>query len=280
MKRLLAGIVGLMLAGTVLAGGLRAVRERVEGSMVVTGTIDITPEGTVLGFALDHPEKLPPVVVDVIGKTLPTWTFQPVLQDGKPVAAKARMNLRILAKPIGGGNFQVAVRSAYFGDHRAGMKTVGPQEKPHYPREAMQDRASGTAYVVLRVDRSGRVADAFARQVDLRVLADDRELGRLRGLFAQASVKALRQWAFEPAATSDREPYRIALVPVSYAIGERGHLVGHDAYGQWQGYVPGPVEPAPWFDKDKMLSGATDALSGDGVFGPPSLSLLTPLDQG
>jgi hypothetical protein len=280
MKRLLLGIVGLLLAGTVLAGGLRAVRERVEGSMVVTGTIGITPQGTVLGYALDHPEKLPSVVVDVIGKTVPSWTFQPVLQDGKPVAAKARMNLRIVARPIGGGNFQVAVRSAYFGDHRAGMKTMGSQEKPRYPREAMQDRASGTAYVVLRVDRSGHVADAFARQVDMRVLADDRELDRLRGLFAQASVKALRQWAFEPAAASDHQPYRIALVPVSYDIAERGHRPDHEAYGQWQGYVPGPVEPAPWFDEEKMLSGATDALPGDGVYGPSSLSLLTPLDHG
>lgn len=281
MKRLLLGMLGLLLAGTVFAGGVRAVRARVEGSMVVTGTIGVTPQGTVLGYTLDQPEKLPPVVVDVIGKTVPGWTFQPVVRDGKPVAAKAKMSLRLVARPIGDGNYQVAVRSAYFGDEQAAArKMVVTRTSPRYPREAIQGRASGTAYAVLRVDRAGHVADAFAQQVNMRVLADDTTLDRMRKLFAEATVKALQQWTFVPADPADHEPYRVVRVPVSYEVAELGHLPSHEAYGQWQGYVPGPEQPAPWFDKDQMLTGGGDALPGDGVYGPSSLSLLTPLNHG
>jgi hypothetical protein len=279
MKRLLSGILGVLLAGVTLAGGIRSVRERVEGSMVVTGTIGVTPQGTVLGYTLDHPEKLPPVVADVIGKNIPHWTFRPVLQDGKPVAAKAKMSLRVVASPIADGKFQVALRSAYFGDESAGIRMVS-STRPRYPREAIRDRADGTAYVILRIDRAGRVADAFAEQVNMRVLAEDAELARLRTLFAESSLKALRQWTFTPADPTDHEPYRVVRVPVSYEVSEQGHLPTREVYGQWQSYVPGPVEPAPWFDSDKMLSGGGDALPGDGVYGPSALSLLTPLDHG
>ena len=280
MKRLLLGMLGLLLAGSVSAGGLLTVRARVEGSMVVTGTIGVTPQGTVLGYTLDQSEKLPPVVVEVIGKTVPGWTFQPVLQDGKPVAAKAKMNLRLVARPLGEGKYQVAVRSAYFGDEEAAAKEmVVTRTKPRYPREAIQERFSGTAYAILRIDRAGHVADAFARQVNMRVLADDKELERMRKLFAEATVKALQQWIFVPAEPADRKPYRIVQVPVSYEVSEAGHLPFREVYGQWQSYVPGPTEPAPWFDRDMMLTGG-DALPGDGVYGPSSLSLLTPLDNG
>lgn len=41
--------------------------------------------------------------------------------------------------------------------------------------------------------------------------------------------------------------------------------------------MPGPVEPAPWFDADNLLSVGTDAVPADGIFSEPSLRLLTPL---
>jgi hypothetical protein len=279
MKRLLAVVLGLLLAHAAVAGGLRSVRERVEASMVVTGTIGVTPQGTVLGYALDHPEKLPPVVVDVIGKNVPAWTFQPVLEHGKPVSAKARMSLRMVARPVGDGKFAVAIRSAYFGDRSEGIKAVSTRQ-PRYPREAIQERAGSTTYVVLRVDRAGHVADAFAEKVNMRLIATDVELDRLRKLFAEASLKALRQWTFTPAASTDQEPYREVRVPVSYEVGGLDNLPVREAYGQWQGYVPGPEQPAPWFDKSDALAAGTDALPGDGIYGKPSLSLLTPLDHG
>lgn len=279
MKRWPLAIVGMLLAGATLAAGVRAVRERVEGSMVVTGTIGITPQGAVLGYTLDHPEKLPPVVVGVIGKDVPAWTFEPVVRDGKTVAAKAKMSLRLVARPIGDDKYQVAIRSAYFGDQSAGIKALS-REQPRYPRAAIEARAAGTAYVVMRVDRTGHVADAFTQQVNMRVLAGDDELDRLRRMLADASVKALRHWTFTPADASDKNTYRDVRVPVSYDLSAWGQPRTHGGYGQWEGYVPGPLEPAPWFDQSDMLSGGADALPGDGIYGRSQLSLRTRLDQG
>jgi hypothetical protein len=279
MKRLLLGMLGLLLASSLLAGDLRSVRARVEGSMVVTGTIDVSAEGTVLGYTLDHPEKLPPVVVGVIAKSLPGWTFKPLLQDGKPVAAKTSMSLRLVAKPIGGGKYQVAVHSAYFGDQSGGIGLVGANQPPRYPAEAAQELASGITYVILRIDRAGHVADAFVEEVNMRVVASDEELDRTRKLLAEASLQALRQWNFTPSESSDREPFRVVLVPVSYELSDRGHPISPEVYGQWQSYVPGPTQLAPWVDQDKALTGGIDAFPADGIYGPSKLSLLTPLDH-
>lgn len=280
MKRLLLGMLGLLLAGSLLAGDVRAVRARVEGSMIVTGAIEVSAQGTVLGYALDHPEKLPPVVVSLIAKSLPAWTFQPVLRDHVPVAVKTSMSLRLVAKPIGGGKYQVGVHSAYFGDQSAGIELVGPRPSPRYPREALQERASGVTYVMLRIDRAGHVADAFVEQVNMRVLASDEELDRTRKLFSEASLQALRQWNFSPAGPSDHGPFRVVRVPVSYELTDRGRLLSPEVYGQWQSYVPGPLALAPWVDQDSALTGGVDAFPADGIYGPSQLTLLTPLDHG
>jgi len=280
MKRLLSGLVGWLLVGTALAGGPRAVRERVEASMVVTGSIGVTPQGTVLGYTLDQPQKLPPPVVDLIARTIPRWTFQPVLRGGKPVAAKAGMRLRVVARPMGEGRFQIDLRSAWFGDPGQGIKR-DKAEQPRYPMQAIRGRVEGTVYLVLRLDRAGRVSDAAAEQVNLRVIAGDLEMKRWRELFAKATVDAAKAWTFSPADPSDHALYRDVRVPVTYRLNTSGTSPADEStYGQWQTYVPGPLEPVPWSDADRMLSGGVDALPDDGVYGAPSLSLLTPLDRG
>ena len=261
MKRLLYGVLGCLFATMALAGGPKSVRERVEDSMVITGTIAVTPQGTVLAYALDHPEKLPSAVSQAVSETLPRWTFQPVLRDGKPAASKARMSLRVVAQPIGGGNYRVAVHSAYFGDPGVDVKPVRTV-RIAYPRPAIRERLAATVYMLVRIDRSGKVVDAAAEQVNLQAIADDRTLERYRQLFAEVSVKGFRQWIYTPAAASDPAPYRILSMPVNFSVNPGAQ----DApYGQWQAYVPGPVQLVPWLDDEKLLTGGADALPGDGL---------------
>jgi len=277
MKRFLSTLTLLLLCGAALAAGPAAVRKRVEASMLVTGTIEVAPDGTVSGYTLDRAKDLPPVATDIIGKTAPRWTFQPVLLNGKPVAAKAKMSLRLLARPLGDGNFNVSVRSVYFGERKSSLQR-DMSERPRYPQTAIHARVAGTVYLLLRLDRAGKVQDAIAEQVNLEAIDSDNGLSHWRQTLANSSLEAARHWTFAPAQASDQEPYRIVRVPVAYHLSPWGQTPP-DTYGQWQGYLPGPVEPAPWFDRDKMLSGDPDALPGDGVYGKPSLSLLTPLDR-
>lgn len=278
MRRWLMGMAGCLLAGAALAGGPSAEQKQVEASMVVTGSIGVTPQGTVHAYTIDHPEKLPPLIVDLIGKSIPGWTFQPVLRDGKPVAAKADMSLRLVARPTGDGKFQIAVRSAWFGGPGEGIKELKVYAPP-YPRQALRGRVEGTVYLALRVDRAGKVADVTAEQVNLRVIAGDDEMKHWRDEFARATVAAARDWTFTPADASDSKLYRDVRIPVAYQL-VNGPIAKKPVYGQWETYVPGPLEPVPWADQDRMLTGGVDALPGDGVYGTPSLSLLTPLDHG
>lgn len=273
MKRWLLGWSVLLLAGACLASEPSA-RERVEASVLVDGTIGITPAGAVLAYTLDRPERLPPEVVATIAKNAPRWTFHPVLVDGKPVTAKAKMHLRLVASPRPDGSYELSIRSAYFGDKSTSI-TRATMPPPRYPQQAIRAHLGGSVYLALRIDRDGKVIDAMATQVNLDALASERVLQQWRQVFADASVRAARQWTFSPAAAG--EPlYRTVTTPVHYRIKEFGHGKT-DSYGTWESYVPGPVEPAPWFDAGRMLSGGTDALPGDGIYGPPSLSLLAPL---
>lgn len=278
MKRLLLALLGLSLSGAALAGGLHSARESVEASMVVTGTIDVTPEGTVMSYTLDQPEKLPAAVAEVLGKSVPRWTFRPVLRGGKPVAARAKMSVRLVAQPIGEGRFRVAVRSAYFGDPDLGIRK-DKAIQPRYPMGAIRNRLGANVYLVLRVDRAGKVTDVAAEQVNLFVVARERDLQEWRGWFADASVKAAREWTFTPADPADPAPWREIRVPVSFAINDLSDPAPAPSYGQWQAYVPGPLQPAPWPEAKPLPSGV-DALPADGVYGAPSLALLTPLGPG
>lgn len=274
MKRLLMGWLVLLLAGSAI-GGSPAPSERIEASRLVDGTIGITPTGTVLAYTLDRPERLQPVVKEAIAKSVPQWTFRPVLLDRKPVAAKAPMHLRLVASPRADGAYDIHIASAYFGDQSSSVMQRGEKVAPRYPAPALRARLGGTVYLLLRIDRDGHVAEAIARQVNLGAHASERVLTQWRALFAESPLRAARQWTFSPAATGD-PAYRIVTAPVRYELHEL-NARPKDAYGQWESYVPGPVEPAPWFDADNLLSAGTDAVPADGIFSEPSLRLLTPL---
>ena len=60
MKRLLLLLLlGGWLAGTAQADGQRSAAAQAEASMLVTATIVVATDGSVSGYAVDHPEKLP-----------------------------------------------------------------------------------------------------------------------------------------------------------------------------------------------------------------------------
>ena len=70
-------LVVLLAAGSVLATGPRGVRETAEASMLVTGTVDIEPDGRVSGYRLDRVDELPPAVVDLVTKAAHIFRARP-----------------------------------------------------------------------------------------------------------------------------------------------------------------------------------------------------------
>lgn len=284
-----SGLLLALLAATAFATGAGpgAVRKQVESSLLVTGKIDIEPDGAVSALAIDQQDKLPEGVVRFVRDSVKQWKFEPALRDGKAVPARAPMTLRIVAKRQQGDSYQVEIRHASFAtydpkDPRA--VTSLKMAPPSYPEAAYRVGASGSAYLVLKVARDGSVADAAVEQVNLRIVGSEGEMKKLREILAKSALAAARKWTFRPPIEGEdvSAPYWAVRVPVNYSLRDEPNEGMDDSYGHWVSYVPGPRTRAPW-DTGKDASGfSPDTLSAGGVYmvdnnGP---RLLTPLQQG
>jgi hypothetical protein len=263
-------------------GDQTAIRKQVEASVLVTGTIDIEVDGSVVRHALDRPEKLDANVIGLIDRTLPTWRFEPIVQDGKAHQATAKMSLLIVADKLDNDRFTVRIRSANFTDANEatgsslGSKYLGP---PRYPVEAFRAGVSGTTYAVVHVDRQGKVAEVAIEQVNLQVIGKASQMTQWRADFAQATRRAARKWQFQPPTSGKHvdDQFWSARIAVAY------YIAGDEPeYGQWQPYIPGPRQTIPWLDSaGGDAASGPDAMIAGGVYQVgEGLRLLTPLGEG
>lgn len=266
-----------------MAAGPGAVRKQIESSMLVEGTIEITAEGTVRSLGIERQEKLPEDLVAFVQQQVALWTFEPVLVDGTATPARSRMALRLVARRLDDTRMTVGIRSASFNGEApepgAAVDAIS-MKPPRYPSQAVRSGVAGTVYLVLKIGREGRVEDVVVEQVNLRVVASDKEMTRYRALLADATLKAAREWTFQAPIIGELadDEFWSVRVPTDYTFDRsRG-----DGYGQWQAYVPGPRETVPWkTDEDPAFS--PDALADGGVYTAGAAQgprLLTPLDGG
>ena len=284
MKRVLILMVAVLLSPVLGAKtSMQAVRQSVELSTLATGTIEISSSGSVTRYTLDQPDKLMPAVKKIAADSIPGWKFEPVLEHGVPIAARAKMNLRFVARKLENNDYQIALKSAYFGDQRAdrsesaGSKRMLP---PKYPVDALRAGIEGTVYLALKLDRQGNVIDAIAEQTNLNVLGTERQMQQGRKLLADASLAAARGWKLDPPVAGEHasDPFRSVRVPVAYRIGSDPH---QERYGQWTAYVPGPRQDIPWaHDYDDARESPDTLLAGIVYQMGTGLKLLTPLPPG
>ena len=250
-----------------------------ESSAVIDGSIVVTTDGSVRTTQIDEPEKYGPIAEMVRNAAL-KWRFQPVLRDGEPVVAKASMHVRVVVKKLSEGRYAARITGATFGDDDPvptnELRYADSQRAlPVYPAGPAKARVEATVYVVLRVDRSGHVAEAVAEQVNLGSPGSEVLARRYRRTFADAALEAARQWTFEVPTTGElaaRSDWT-ARVPINFHIEARRHA---DTVRVWQTYVPGPYTPAPWVHGPGQDAGdaiAEGALQTDGT-GPVLLSKL------
>jgi hypothetical protein len=274
-----------LLAGTAFAAGPAAVRKQVEASLLVTGRIQVDTAGKVSGYTLDQKEKLPPAVVSMVDKAVPTWQFKPVLINGKVANVATDMSIRLVAKKVDNDNYAVAIRSAGFGD-----RSGNPQERvreqdmspPNYPEAAARSGVTGTVYLLLKTGRDGKVIDAVAEQVNLQVIADDASMNRWRRMLEDASLWRARRWAFIPPTEGDdaKAEFWVVRVPVVYSLADDPRGYAQRTYGRWEAYVPGPRKPNPWKEDEEGAGFSPDTLAPGGAYLAGSgLKLLTRLSE-
>lgn len=269
MKRILAGLLGVMLSFSAGAGNERAVRKTIEASMLVTGEVVIAIDGKLQSYTIDKQEALPAEVSRLLSRYLPNCIFDVVTASGKPETVKAKMSLQLVARQTDHGSAVISVRDSIFMDPDTpdyiAPKNLAP---PLYPLAAFQSGITGTVYIVLRLNPDGTVAETHAEQVNMTVVGSEHDLQRARDMLAKASLKQAKRWTFEIAPARLAKPDPISVrVPVDYALFDHASKPVAP-YGKWQWHVPGPYAPIPWEPRN--------ASSGIGAMTP---GRLYPLDS-
>lgn len=271
-------VLALMLCFSVAVGGGRgAVRKQIESTLLATGTVDIEPDGSVSGYVLDRGSELPPVAFELLDKATRVWKFEPILIEGKPVRARTAMNIRLVAKRVGDGDgVEVRIASGNFGKPDAeGVISSVSLQPPKYPMDAARAGVRGTVYVLVRVGRDGSVEDAVAEQVNLKVIDTEAGMDRWRKTLGNAAMRASSEWKFSPPTRADEAdaPFWIVRVPVDFMLASDKF----PRYGQWDPYVPGPRQSAPWLGTIDTSLGADAVASGSIQPLGTGPKLLTPI---
>lgn len=278
---LVALAVGAMPA---MANGPGAVRKQIESSLLVAGKIDIEPDGSVSNVTFEQQEKLPEGVVGFVRDSALQWKFEPIVVEGRPTRARAPMNVRVVAKKLQDDRYKIEIRSASFETYDPDSResiTKNVMVPPRYPMGPAKAGIGGDVYLLVKVGRDGAVQDVVAEQVNLRIVASEGEMRKLRKVFADSSIAAARLWTFHPPSEGKRAdaPFWVVRMPISYRLNSETRF---DEYGRWNSYVPGPREPVSWGSQDDRAGFSPDALAEGGVYmanqeGP---RLLTPLQGG
>ena len=279
-RNLLAAALLAMAAVAIAAP--KHVQAQTASSMLLTGMIEIEADGSVRGYSIDNEGEVPDYVLANIAAMVPEWRFEPVLVDGKPVAERVKMNLRMAAEPMADGRFAIYIASAGFGQKSGARPTDTVSERkmnpPLFPEEVRRMGGKGIVYLVLKIGRQGTVEDLAVEQVNLTVYGSEAKMQRIRLRIAEAALKVARVWTFNVPSTGELadDEFWLARVPVEFAY----HGDKEVAYGQWESYVPGQRVRALWLQEGWSETGS-DALAGGELqtigVGP---RLLTPLRKG
>lgn len=239
----------LVLGALLAAAGAHAAGEQPGLDLQAVGMIDVGPDGSVHDYKLET--QLEPQVAALVDRTVRSWQFEPVIEDGRPVIATTRMRLDLEALPRDDG-YALRVAHVAFGEPEA-----GPNPPPPYPRVALDKQVGAKVSLLLQVHADGRVGKVHVEQVSLTDRLGKRE-PVVRERFAEASRKAAQAWTFDTGEIVDGEPVAMQLrVPVEFAMRRP------DVWHERPTYHPGPRQPAAWMKQSAPPARGESLTQGD-----------------
>jgi TonB family protein len=172
--------------------------------MQVDGWITIDPQGKVADYQRET--KVPDNLSGPINQAVHAWLFKPVVIDGAPVQAKAKMRITLAAQKTG-ETYHVVIDNVIF---PAGGNEVDPdgtagdlaykvhsQKPPAYPENEMRAGVSGRVQIAVQASPDGKVINACVVQSALiKVSGSPRLLSAAVGQFEKAALDAARKWTF------------------------------------------------------------------------------------
>lgn len=237
--------------------------------MLVSGTMDINPDGSVRSYTMDHAEKIPPIVLTLIKQSAPTWRF--LVNTKHNVIAQAKMSLRVEAEPVEDGKMAFSIEGVDFNEW-SGPASAQLKERymppPLYPQSAIMEHVSATVYMILQIGRDGHVMELAPEQVNFTSPVSRMRAGYMERAFIATTTAGMRRWTFDVPTTGPDagEPYWYACVPATFTISAEGTSRPTAAYGSWQPYLPGPHLALPsWMQSQTGLASAPDAIPDGGI---------------
>jgi hypothetical protein len=239
MKRLLAILAAFLFAGIASADGAKVFRAHGSGELV------IEPDGSVGALSIN--ERFGKDIDPILDARIRAWRFEPILEDGKPVRAKAHFLIDLQADvgPEGAGQFRITDTRFVDPPATGARQSTGGIEPPRYPVNAMRRGYGAHVNLLARIDGQGKVIDISGQ--DSWLTSRDNDLKpehtlRMLAEFIAASEKAVRQWDMRVAAEAGKQ---IVHVPITFTLETRS---------PWRRAHFVSVEKAPWAAKTEAQS--------------------------
>lgn len=257
-------------------------------TMQVDGDVEIGPTGEVVSYALQQTRKpLPPVIATRLPAQVKSWRFDPVLVDGKPVVARTRMRITLLASEQDGG-YSISIDNVTFPRTHGAVEVDAPRERSlrmvsrprvEYPAAFVGRGLDARVLVALDIAADGSLTDAAIIQSSIpdrtgeaaqfQQLAATLEREVLRG------VRAMRFAVDAPADADTSEPFH-AVLPIEFRMGAREEAKSRT--GIWRVERRSDKRTPEWVegaDRD-AVAGVSDLNEGESTAGPDGPRLRTP----
>lgn len=167
----------------------KAALEQSTPNQVIWADVTVTSEGRIAAV-----KNVPPELIRALEIAAKNWRFEPARRGGAAVEVEARVP------------FVVSVQQSE--DDLPGKRTqprVKSQTRPVYPMAMRMNGMKGEVLVDFRVDREGRVRNAYVAR-------------SLNPSFDDAAIDAVKKWRFEPGRIGERPVVTHMLVPIVFEL--------------------------------------------------------------
>lgn len=223
----------------------------------VDSMIEVGPDGRILRYEPITELKEP--LATRVRTLADSLRFEPVLEDGRPVIARTRMRMHLVAEPMGDGQLKVHMEHVGFpdGEEDARGASLAPDSYVRgvakrmpitYPAAALRAGVSGRVLVALRLEPDGSVADAVVRESALfSVKGRERVLGPALAVLERGATEAIRRWRFDvrvPEGAYPKPADLTGLINVEYLVDDHPK----PRPGLWLHETRSRERPLPWLD--------------------------------
>lgn len=263
MKKLLLCLLLAVSPAYAASPELQIYTARAEGSLTI-GT-----DGRVLEVELTSDANLGKGVLEGYEERVRGWRFEPIVEDGRPVNAKGRMLLSLVAAREKNEDVATfAIRGVQFLDP-PGASPVAERDMlapPSYPTNALRAGVGADVMLLLKLDAQGRVQSATTEHLALLgVVTRQSHQANFIAQFRRSAERVAMEWTIR-----GQPDGQVVRVPVRYTT---------DRWASgWAPTVLQAIELPEWAVLALSTQQATDLAAG-GVATAGQFKLLTPLDE-